>query len=122
MLLGAEKRALEAIGGPGILRRLNQEKVDSDLVAGRNPQEFFLPDGNKVLVGSYVNLRNEGLDGYVEEFGSMVRDIWRVTGDVGIEVLPCCPIVFDNLDREGGLLLSGIRSWIRWMSEESGRI
>jgi len=69
-----------------------------------------------------VNLRKEGLEGYVEEFASMVRDIWKVTGDVGIEVLPFVPVVFDNLDVEGGLLLSGVRNWIRWLSDETGRV
>jgi len=107
---------------PGILRRLNQEKVESDREAGRNPHQFFLPNGSKVLVGSFVNLRKEGLEGYVEEFASMVRDIWKVTGDVGIEVLPFVPVVFDNLDVEGGMLLSGVRNWIRWLSDVTGSV
>jgi hypothetical protein len=105
----------------GILRRLNQAKVESDREAGRMPHEFFLPNGSKVLVGSYVHLRKEGLNGYVEDFTGMCRDIWSVTGDTGIEVLPFVPVVFENLEKEGGMLLSGVRSWVRWLAEETGR-
>ena len=73
------------------------------------------------MVGSYSHLRKEGLEGYVEDFGGMVKEIWGVTGDTGIEVLPVCPVVFDGIDREGGLLLSGIRDWIGWWGKETGR-
>ncbi len=67
-------------------------------------------------------MRKEGLEGYVEDFASMVREIWNVTGDIGIEVLPVVPVVFNGLDEEGGRLLSGVKEWIRWMGRESGRV
>jgi hypothetical protein len=47
------------------------------------------------MVCSYVNLRREGMDGYI-------REVYGVTGDVGVEVLPGCPVVFEGLDRKGG--------------------
>jgi hypothetical protein len=67
----------------GMLRRLNEDKKESDWELGRRPHDFFLPNGSKILVGSYTHLRREGLDGYVEDFGQMVRDVWQVTGDRG---------------------------------------
>jgi len=106
---------------PGILRRLNQAKVENDREAGRMPHQFFLPNGSKVLVGSYVHLRKEGLNGYVEDFVGMCKEIWSVTGDTGIEVLPFVPVVYENLEKEGGLLLSGLRSWVRWLGEDTTR-
>jgi hypothetical protein len=39
-------------------------------------------------VSSYFHLRREGLDGYISDFNNMVRAVWEVTGDSGIEVLP----------------------------------
>ncbi len=51
----------------------------------------------------------------------MVRAVWEVTGDSGIEVLPVCPVVYEGLDEVGGRLISGIQDWIRWISEEGGR-
>jgi len=106
----------------GILRRINEDKKDNDRESGRRAHEFFLPNGSKILVGSFVHLRKEGLEGYVEDFASMVREIWNVTGDIGIEVLPVVPVVFNGLDEEGGRLLSGVKEWIRWMGRESGRV
>ena len=68
----------------GVLKRLNAAKQESDREGGRRPHEFFLPNGSKILVGSYSHLRKEGLDGYVEDFSQMVKDVWGVTGDTGI--------------------------------------
>ena len=50
-------------------------------------------------------MRREGIDGYITEFNNMVREVYGVTGDVGVEVLPVCPVVFEGLDRKG--LLEG---------------
>jgi len=47
----------------GMLRRLNEDKKESDWEFGRRPHDFFLPNGSKILVGSYTHLRREGLDG-----------------------------------------------------------
>jgi len=105
----------------GMLRRLNEDKKESDWEFGRRPHDFFLPNGSKILVGSYTHLRREGLDGYVEDFAQMVRDVWQVTGDIGVEVLPFVPVVYERLDKEGGLLLSGVKSWIKWWAGQAGR-
>jgi hypothetical protein len=51
----------------------------------------------------------------------MVRGVWEVTGDSGIEVLPVCPVIFDGIDEIGGRLLAGLQDWIRWIGEEGGR-
>jgi len=106
----------------GILNRINKDKQENDKESGRRPHEFFLPNGSKILVSSYVHLRKEGLQGYMEDFASMVKEVWAVTGDCGVEVLPVVPVVFPGLDKEGGRLISGVRKWISWMSQEAGRV
>ena len=106
---------------PGILRRLNEEKRDFDKGRGKRIHDFFIPPGSKILVSSYVHLRREGLDGYISDFNNMVRAVWEVTGDSGIEILPVCPVVYEGLDEVGGRLISGVQDWIRWISEEGGR-
>jgi len=105
----------------GMLRRLNNDKQESDKESGRKLHEFFIPNGSKIIVGSYVHLRKEGLEGYMADFTAMVKDIWAVTGDIGVEVLPFCPVAFEGIDKEGGLLLSGLRDWIRWLGGITGR-
>ncbi len=105
----------------GILRRINQDKQEQDREQGKRPHEFFIPNGSKILVSSYTHLRKEGLDGYIGDFCNMVKDVWAVTGDCGIEVLPVVPVVFEGLDSEGGKLLSGLKDWIEWIGKESGR-
>jgi len=116
-----KKEHLQLSEVAGILRRINQEKQDHDKERGKRPHEFFIPNGSKILVGSYSHLRKEGLEGYVVDFNNMVKDVWNVTGDTGIEVLPFCPVVFDGLDRTGGLLISGLKDWIRWVGEVKNR-
>jgi hypothetical protein len=44
-----------------------------------------------------------------------------VTGDCGIEVLPVAPVVFEGLDDTGKALIQGVRKWIKWAGEKSGR-
>jgi hypothetical protein len=51
----------------------------------------------------------------------MVRDVWTVTGDIGIEVLPFVPVVMEGMDEVGRDLLGGLKDWVRWISEKSGR-
>jgi hypothetical protein len=70
---------LEEVGE--ILKKFDSEKKGWDREGGRRSHEFFIPNGSKILVGSYVQLRRDGVD------FNMVRDVFRVTGDVGIEVL-----------------------------------
>jgi hypothetical protein len=105
----------------GLLRRINLDKQENDRENGKRPHEFFIPNGSKILVGSYTHLRKEGLEGYIGDFCNMVKDIWSVTGDIGVEVLPVVPVVFDGLDAEGGRLISGLKDWIEWIGEETGR-
>jgi len=116
-----KKEHLQLSEVAGILRRINKEKQEHDREKGKRPHEFFIPNGSKILVGSYTHLRKEGLEGYVGDFNNMVKDVWNVTGDTGIEVLPFCPVVFDGIDRTGGLLISGLKDWIRWTAEVKDR-
>jgi hypothetical protein len=44
-----------------------------------------------------------------------------ITGDIGIEVVPCVPVIFADVDEIGRELLGGVREWLRWISEKSGR-
>jgi hypothetical protein len=105
-----------------MLRGINEEKRDYDRARGKRIHDFFLPPGSKIMVCSYVNLRREGMDGYITEFNNMVRKVYGVTGDVGVEVLPVCPVVFEGLDRKGGgELICQLQSWIGWVGENTGR-
>jgi hypothetical protein len=118
-ILKKEHLGLDEVAG--LLRRLNEEKRDFDKGRGKRLHDFFIPPGSKILVSSYVHLRREGLDGYISDFNNMVRAVWEVTGDSGIEVLPVCPVVYEGLDEVGGRLISGLQDWIRWISEEGVR-
>jgi hypothetical protein len=104
-----------------MLAKINKDKKEADLKRGKRTHEFFVPNGSKVLVGSYVHLRREGLEGYVSDFNSMVKDVRAVTGDSGIEVLPVAPVVYEGLDEVGKILIAGVREWIKWIGEKSGR-
>jgi hypothetical protein len=105
-----------------ILRKINLDKRAADRQAGKRDHDFFLPNGSKVLVASYVHLRREGLDGYVGDFNTMVRNVKGVTGRAGIEVLPVVPVVREGIDVVGRELITGLREWIRWISEVTGRV
>jgi hypothetical protein len=105
----------------GILKRINDDKRESDKMSGKREHDFFIPSGSKILVGSYVHLRREGLEGYVTDFNNMVREVKNVTGDIGIEVLPVVPVCFEGLDKVGRDLLGGLRMWINWIGEKGGR-
>ncbi len=104
-----------------MLAKINKDKKEVDMKQGKRTHEFFVPNGSKVLVGSYVHLRREGLEGYVSDFNTMVKDVRTVTGDSGIEVLPVAPIVYDRIDEVGKTLIAGVREWIKWIGEKSGR-
>ncbi len=105
----------------GILKRINEDKRESDKMNGKREHDFFIPSGSKILVGSYVHLRREGLEGYVFDFNNMVREVKNVTGDIGIEVLPVVPVCFEGLDKTGQDLLGGLRMWVNWIGEKGGR-
>ncbi len=57
----------------------------------------------------------------MESFNGMVREIFAVTGDIGIEVLPFVPVVFDGIDELEMELIGGVQEWIKRISEKSGR-
>jgi hypothetical protein len=118
-ILKKEHLRLNEVGA--MLRRINEDKREHDKEQGKRPHEFFLPNGSKILVSSYCHLRKEGIEGYINDFSNMVKDIWNVTKDTGIEVLPCCPVVFEGLDKVGGEQVSALRDWIGWLREEAGR-
>ena len=92
-----------------------------DKDSGRRAHDFFLPNGSKILVGSYTNLRREGLEGYISQFNNMVKDCWSLMGDIGVEVLPFVPVVYEGIDSMGGELLGGVKNWIEWISVQKGR-
>jgi hypothetical protein len=104
-----------------MLKVINEEKREMDKSKGKRIHDFFLPPGSKILVASYVHLRREGLDGYIADFNNMVREVWGVTGDSGIEVLPVCPVVWEGLDERGRELIHGLQDWIKWISEVGGK-
>jgi hypothetical protein len=105
----------------GILKKINDEKRAFDKQRGKREHEFFIPAGNKIMVTSYVHLRREGLEGYMADFNGMVREVMSITGDIGIEVVPCVPVIFAEMDDTGRELLGGVREWLCWIAEKSGR-
>jgi hypothetical protein len=114
-----EHLGLEEVGE--IVRKINAGKRDADKRGGRRQFEFFLPRGSKILVGSYVHLRLVGMEGYVTDFNKMVRDVWGVTGDNEVEVLPYVPVVMEGMDERGRELLAGLRDWVRWVGGRTER-
>jgi hypothetical protein len=120
--VGLQKGALALNEVAGILRRINEDKREADRAGEKRKHDFFIPSGSKILVGSYVHLRREGLDGYVADFNNMVREVKSVTGDIGIEVLPVVPVCYEGVDKLGQELLGGLRMWVNWISMKSGRI
>jgi hypothetical protein len=104
-----------------LLNRINVDKRRADKERGLREHKFFIPNGSKILVSSYVQLRRAGLEGYVSDFNDMVKSMMSVTGDCGIEVLPVVQVVFEGLDQVGRELISGLREWIGWIAGKSGR-
>ena len=43
-----------------LLARINQEKKEWDKECGRKVHDFFIPNGSKLIVVSYVHLRRRG--------------------------------------------------------------
>jgi hypothetical protein len=106
-VLKKEHLGLDEVGG--MLRKINNEKRAFDRQRGKRVHEFFIPMGSKIVVGSYVHLRREGLEGYIESFNGMVSEVFGVTGDIGIEVLPFVPVIFDGIDDVGRELIEGVK-------------
>ncbi len=103
------------------MKKINDEKRAFDKQRGKREHEFFIPAGSKIMVASYVHLRREGLEGYMTDFNGMVREVMAITGDIGIEVVPCVPVIFGGLDDIGRELLGGVREWLCWIAKKSGR-
>jgi hypothetical protein len=118
-ILKKEHLGLDEVSG--MLKRINNEKKMFDRQRGKRIHEFFISMGSKILVGSYVHLRRDGLEGYIESFNEMVNEVYGVTGDIGIEVLPFVPVVFDGIDDVGKELIRGVQEWVKWIGEKSGR-
>jgi hypothetical protein len=104
-----------------ILRKLDMEKKGWDVDSKKRTHEFFIPNGSKILVSSYSQLRRDGVEKYVGDFNQMVREVFRVTGDVGIEVLPYVPVVMENMDRKGRECITGLVDWVEWVGRQKGR-
>ena len=105
-------------------RGYDTEKKEWDREGGRRQHELFIPNGSKILVGSYTHLRREKLEGYISDFNNMVKDFWATMGDIGIEVLPIVLVDFPGIDSLGGggscWLVSGI-GYSGWGSRWRGR-
>jgi hypothetical protein len=52
------------------------------------------------------------------DINGMVSDVMSITGDIGIEVVPCVPVIFDGLDDIGRELLGGVREWLCWIAKK----
>jgi hypothetical protein len=84
-VLKVEHLGLDEVSG--ILRKINLDKRASDRANGKREHEFFVPNGSKILVASYIHLRKEGLEGYITDFNNMSGTL------VGLQVtqeLRCC--------------------------------
>jgi hypothetical protein len=80
-----------------------------------------LANGSKILVSSYVHLRKEGIESYIEDFNRMVKQVQGIVGRADIEVLPVVPVVREGLDRMGRELVSLLREWVDWIGVVSER-
>ncbi len=96
----------------GILRKINLDKRADDRSKGKREHEFFIPNRSKILVASYVHLRKEGIEGYISDFNTMIKNIGGLTGNTGIEVLPVVPVVREGLDQVGRELIGMVREWV----------
>jgi hypothetical protein len=104
-----------------VLRKITMDKSAADRAIGKREHEFFLANGSKILVASYVHLRREGLEGYIADFNTMVKNVQGVTGNADIEILPVVPVVREGMDREGHELVSMLSEWVDWIGVVSGR-
>jgi hypothetical protein len=98
-ILKVEHLGLEEVSA--VLQRINRDKKEADKSMGKREHDFFLANGSKILVSSYVHLRREGIETYIADFNQMVKKVHGVAGRADIEVLPVVPVV------RGG--------WTRWV-------
>jgi hypothetical protein len=49
--------------------------------------------------------------------------VFQETGDIGVEVLPVVPVVFEGMDRLGRENITGLTHWVEWIriGKEKGR-
>jgi hypothetical protein len=66
-------------------------------------------------------LRKEGLDGYIQDFNSMIWTCGKEVGEMRIEIVPCAPTITDELDDVRKQLVVGLIDWIEWITEKTGR-
>ncbi len=118
-ILKVEHLGLEEVSG--LLKKINLDKKAADRASGKKEHEFFLANGSKILVSSYVHLRKEGLEDYIADFNAMVKSVHEVAGKADIEVLPVIPVVMEGMDKVGHELVSMLREWVDWIGWVSGR-
>ncbi len=118
-ILKVEHLGLEEVSG--LLKKINLDKKAADRANGKKEHDFFLANGSKILVASYVHLRKEGLDGYISDFNTMVKNMYGVVGKADVEVLPVVPVVREGFDKVGCELVSMLREWVDWVGKVSGR-
>jgi hypothetical protein len=104
-----------------VLRKVNLDKKAADRASGKREHDFFMAKGSKILVSSYVHMRKEGLEGYINDFNDMVKKVQVVTGNSDIEILPVVPVVREGMDQVGRELLAMVREWVEWIGVKSGR-
>ncbi len=118
-ILKIEHLGLEKVSG--VLRKVNFDKKAADRTSGKREHDFFLANGSKILVSSYVHLRKEGLDDYISDFNTIVKNVQGVVGKADIEVLPVVSVVREGMDKVGCELVSMLREWVDWIGSVSGR-
>jgi hypothetical protein len=118
-ILKVEHLGLEEVAN--VLKKINLDKKAADRVNGKREHKFFMANGSKILVSSYVHLRREGLDGYINDFNEMVKKVQGVIGKADIEILPVVPVVREGMDQVGRELLTMVREWVEWIGVKSGR-
>jgi hypothetical protein len=118
-MMKVEFLGLDEVGD--ILRKINSEKRAADRVNGKREHDFFLANGSKILVSSYVHLRKEGLEGYISDFNTMIKTVQGIVGKAEIEVLPVVPVVHEGVDLVGRELLSMLHERVEWVGVVSGR-
>jgi hypothetical protein len=118
-IIKVEHLGLEEVAN--LLRKVNLDKKTADRASGKREHDFFMAKGSKILVSSYVHLRKEGLEGYINDFNDMVKKVQVVTGNLDIEILPVVPVVREGMDQVGRELLAMVREWVEWIGVKSGR-
>ncbi len=118
-ILKVEHLGLEEVSG--VLKKINLDKKAADRASGKKEHDFFLANGSKILIASYVHLRKEGLESYIQDFNAMVKSVYGVVGKAEVEVLPVVPVLREGVDEVGRELVFMLREWVDWIGKVSGR-